>query len=70
MNKSLADNFAAGFKAFGRVEEFRSPRFGTRYRQVANPMKKNTTPWREWQRGWEAAYFTNLEKQNGLGTRS
>ena len=50
MNKSLADNFAAGFKAFGRVEQFDSKRFGKRYRQVANPMKPKTTPYREWQR--------------------
>ena len=29
---------------------------------VANPMKKNTTPYREWQRGWEAGYFESLMK--------
>ena len=55
--------------AFGRVQEFESPRFGKRYHQVANPMKKDTTPYREWQRGWEAAYFKNLEKLNGLRIR-
>ena len=70
MNKKLADNFNAGYVAFGRVQEFESPRFGKRYRQVANPMKPKTTPYREWQRGWEAAYFKNLEQLNGLGTRS
>jgi hypothetical protein len=69
MNKKLADNFNAGYVAFSRVQEFESTRFGKRYRQVANPMKKNTTPYREWQRGWEAAYFKNLEQLNGLGTR-
>ena len=70
MNKNLADNFKAGYVAFSRVQEFESLRFGKRYRQVANPMKKNTTPYREWQRGWEAAYFKNLEQVNGLRTRS
>ena len=69
MNKKLADTFNAGYVAFGRVEQFDSKRFGKRYRQVANPMKKNTTPYREWQRGWDAAYFKNLERLNGLGTR-
>lgn len=69
MNKRLADNFNSGYKAFGKVEEFTSKRFGKRYRQLANPMKPNTTPYREWQRGWESAYFKNLEKQNGLGAR-
>ena len=69
MNKSLANNFTAGYEAFSRVEQFDSKRFGKLYRQVANPMKKDTTPYREWQRGWEAAYFKNLEKLNGLGTR-
>ena len=70
MNKKLADNFNAGYKAFGRVEQFESKRFGKRHRQVANPMKSNTTPYREWQRGWNAAYFNNLGKLNGLGTGS
>ena len=46
MNKNLADNFAAGYKAFGRVETFESRRFGKRYRQVANHMKPKTTPYR------------------------
>ena len=69
MNKKLLDCYNAGYVAFNRVQEFKSPRFGIRYRQVANPMKINTTLWREWQRGWEAAYFKNLEKQNGLGAR-
>ena len=69
MNKKLADCYNTGYAAFSMVQEFKSPRFGVRYHQVANPMKINTTLWREWQRGWEAAYFNNLEKQNGLGAR-
>ena len=70
MNKNLVDNFNAGYVAFSRVERFESNRFGRRFRQVANPLKPNTTPWREWQRGWETAYFNNLERLNGIGTRS
>ena len=70
MNTSLVKNFEDGYKAFGKVEEFKSKRYGTRNRQIANPLKKDTTPYREWQRGWEAAYFKNLEKRNGLRARS
>lgn len=70
MNKKLADCYNTGYNAFSKVQEFESPRFGKCYYQVANPMKINTTLWREWQRGWEAAYFKNLEQINGLGTRS
>ncbi len=32
-------------------------------------MEENTMQYREWQRGWNTAYFENLEKLNGLGTR-
>ena len=39
MNTSLAKNFEDGYKAFNKVEEFKSKRFGTRYRQIANPLK-------------------------------
>lgn len=65
MNTSLAKNFEDGHKAFTRVE-----RRNGRFHQVANPMRKNTTSYREWQRGWEAAYFENLEKQNEPRARS
>ena len=65
MNRKLADNYKEGYEAFKKVE-----RRNGRYHMSANPMRKNTTPWREWQRGWEAAYAKNLEKLNGLGTRS
>ena len=41
MNTSLAKNFEDGYKAFGKVEEFKSKRFGTRYRQIANPLKRH-----------------------------
>ena len=64
MNKKLADNFNAGYEAFKKVE-----RRNGRYHIVANPLRKNTTPYREWQRGWEAAYKKNLENLNGHSTR-
>ena len=45
MNTSLAKNFEDGYKAFGKVEEFEEQkRFGTRYRQIANPLKKRHHP--------------------------
>ena len=66
MNVHLAKNFSDGYEAFSRVVQ----RENDFFHQVANPMKENTTPYREWQRGWEAAYFDNLEKLNGLRTRS
>jgi hypothetical protein len=53
-----------GYKAFSKVEQ----RNG-KYHQVANKLKNNTTPHREWQRGWNTAYFDNLEKLNGPRTR-
>ena len=64
MNKGLAKNYLDGYEAFRRVEQRKG-----RYHQVANRLKKDTTPYREWQRGWDKAYFDNLEKLNGLGTR-
>jgi hypothetical protein len=70
MNKSLADNFNSGYKAFSHVDKRDTVKYGMRWHQVANPLKKGTTPYREWQRGWEAAYFKNLEKQNGPRKRS
>ena len=69
MNKNLAENFNAGYKAFSRADLRDTVKYGMRWHQVANPMKPNTTPYREWQRGWEAAYFKNLEKLNGLRNR-
>ena len=65
MNTSLAKNFDDGYRAFSMVE-----RRNGRYHQVANPMRNNTTSYREWQRGWEAAYFENLEKQHEPRARS
>lgn len=65
MNKSLAKNFEDGHRAFNMVE-----RRNGRFHQVSNPLRKNTTSYREWQRGWEAAYFENLEKLNGTRKRS
>lgn len=29
---------------------------------IENPYKEGTNQWREWQRGFDAMYFTNLEE--------
>ena len=65
MNKSLAKNFEEGYQAFSMVE-----RKNKCYHVVANRLKKDTTPYREWERGWNAAYFENLEKLNGHGAET
>jgi len=67
MNKSLAKNFQDGYEAFDMVTLKKGKGV---YHTIANPMRKNTTAHREWQRGWNAAYFNNLEKLNELGARS
>jgi hypothetical protein len=61
MNRNLMKNFKDGYEAFKRVDK---RRIGGKsyFHVVANPMKKNTTPYREWQRGWEAGYFESLMK--------
>ena len=69
MNTSLAKNFEEGYEAFSKVVIKKKKGANYCYHQMANPLKKDTTPYREWQRGWEAAYFKNLEKLNGLGAR-
>lgn len=65
MNRKLADNYADGYKSFGKVERRKN-----RFHIVANPFRPNTTSHREWQRGWNKAYLENLEKQNGHTARS
>ena len=40
MNKSLTDNFNAGYKAFSRADKRDTVKYGMRWHQVANPMKK------------------------------
>ena len=40
---------SAGYKAFSRADKRDTQRYGKV--SGANPMKKNTTPYREWQRG-------------------
>ena len=69
MNKTLATKFQDGYYAFRRVSTRKNKRFGECHHQMANPFGADTTSHKEWQRGWEAAYFENLEKLNGLGTR-
>jgi hypothetical protein len=38
--------------------------------KVERKLHPNTMQFREWQRGWNAAYFEHLEKLNGPRTRS
>jgi hypothetical protein len=74
VNNKLNEHFVAGYEAFSKVDEKKTDRFGVLYHQIANPLKANGkythTSHREWQRGWNTAYFKNLEKLKGLGTRS
>jgi hypothetical protein len=46
-------NFVLGYKAFATPE------------QMSCPFKINTVQAREWQRGYDKAYFDNLEKLRG-----
>ena len=66
VNEKLQMAFEDGYADFSKVVL----RKGKFFHQVSNPMKKNTTLYKEWQRGWDCAYFNNLEKINGLGARS
>jgi len=66
VNEGLLKNFEDGYVAFSKVSLRRNKFF----HHMANPMRKDTVSYREWQRGWEAAYFENLEKLNGPSTRS
>ena len=65
VNEKLLECFESGYAAFSHVVIPKKY-----YHQLANPIKNGTTGHKEWQRGWNTAYFDNLEKLNGLGTRS
>ena len=65
VNEKLLKAFEDGYNAFSRVVLQKKY-----FHQVANPMKNNTIMHKEWQRGWNTAYFNNLENLNGLGARS
>lgn len=60
------DNYQLGFDAFRKIDK------SGKYPHVfTNPNRPNTTPYREWERGFNAAYFKNLEKlEDGLTTRT
>lgn len=60
---SLHDHFQNGYKAFFHAEQNKKGNWFS----VANRLKPNTTPAREWERGWNKAYFENLEKFNEDG---
>lgn len=58
------DNYKMGYEAFSKPDTSGIHAFVS-----GNPNRPNTTPYREWQRGFNAAYFKNLEKlNNGLTT--
>lgn len=57
----LEEDYARGYAAFSRAEERDTVKYGVRWHQVANPMRKNTTSAKEWQRGWNKAYEDNLK---------
>ena len=61
VNEKLANDYKRGYDAISHDEERKNKRFGVRYHQVANPMRKNTTSAKEWQRGWNTAYLDNLK---------
>ena len=63
---SLHDHFENGYKAFFHAEQNKKGYWFP----VANKLKPNTTPAREWQRGWDKAYLDNLEKLNGNGAKT
>ena len=71
MNKSnnqfsLHDHYENGYNAFSRAEQNKKGHWFA----VANKLKPNTTPAREWQRGYDKAYLSNLEKLNGNGAEA
>lgn len=70
----LRIQFEWGYEAFKKGGSFRSVnpnkvRSKKVYVENRPNMDENTMQYREWQRGWNTAYFENLEKLNGLGTR-
>ena len=66
---NLERKYKEGYEAFSRVQWRRGYAH-----QVSNPVKPDSkythSAHREWQRGWNTAYFENLEKLNGLGASS
>jgi hypothetical protein len=63
---SLHDHYESGYKSFFRAEQNKKGHWFA----IANRLKPNTTPAREWQRGWDKAYLDNLEKLNGNGAKT
>ena len=65
----LKIQFEWGYEAFKRGGGFKNSSRKRVFVENRPNMDTNTMQYREWQRGWDAAYFENLEKLNGLGTR-
>jgi hypothetical protein len=62
-NNNLQDHYQNGYSAFSRAIQGKNGFWFL----SSNPLKKNTTPAREWQRGYNAAYFDNLKGVTGNG---
>jgi hypothetical protein len=58
MSRTLQDSYESGYKSFGKIE---STRKGY-WHLVANPLKRNTLHYKEWERGINTAYYDNLKK--------
>jgi hypothetical protein len=65
-SNSLQDHYTNGYNAFFRAEQNKKGHWFA----VVNKLKPNTTPAREWQRGYDKAYLSNLEKLNGNGAKT
>ena len=63
-SSSLQEHYDRGYEAFSRAVKGKKGFWFA----MSNPLKVDTTPAREWQRGYDAAYFDNLKgvTQDGL----
>lgn len=58
MNRSLQDSYTSGYNSFWKVEITKQGR----WHLAANPLKKNTLQYKEWERGLNTAYVDNLKR--------
>ena len=64
----LRIQFEWGYEAFKKLTKKKRSKRSV-YHIMDSGMDHNTMQHREWLRGWNTAYFENLEKQNGFRTR-
>ena len=62
----LRIQFEWGYEAFNKGGSFNKK---GHYMQMSPNMDPNSMQYREWQRGWNTAYFENLEKRGESGAR-